>query len=301
MRAVQFSELGAPEVMRFVDAPEPHAGPGQLRIRVAAAGVNPVDWKIRSGASRRPVPIALPSIPGMDAAGTVDEVGEGRADFAVGDEVFGPTVTGAYAEFALLEIAARKPATMSWAEAGGLPSAVETATRALNELGVLAGETLFISGAAGGVGLAAVQLARERGVRVIGSASADNQYFLHAFGAEPVVYGADLVARVRAIARDGVSRALDVTGHGVIPDLIELTGSKTTVMTLADAAGFDLGVEFSTGSRGRAFEGLHVAASLFEEGRFTLPATNTFTLDQAPEAHRLSETGHIRGKIVMML
>lgn len=299
MRAIQFATLGPPDVLRLVEVPEPHVGSGQIRIVVKAAGVNPVDWKIRSGASKRAVPVPLPSIPGMDAAGVVDEIGDGVTGVAIGDAVFGQTVSGATAEFALLEAWARKPAALSFAEASGMPSAVETATRALNELGVRAGETLLISGAAGGVGSAAVQLARERGLRVIGTASEGNQDFLRSLGAEPTTYGPGLTGRVVAIAPEGVDRALDVTGHGVLPELIALVGSTERVMTLADSTAPELGVQFSTGSKGRAFDGLAVAADLYERGRFSLVVSQEFPFEQAAEAHRLSETGHVRGKIVV--
>lgn len=301
MRAIQFATLGDPSVLQLVEVPEPHAGSGEIRISVKAAGVNPVDWKIRSGASKRAVPVSLPSIPGMDAAGVVDEIGDGVTGVAIGDAVFGQTVTGATAEFALLGVWVRKPASMSFAEASGMPSAVETATRALNELGVAAGETLLISGAAGGVGVAAVQLARERGLSVIGTASEGNQDYLRSLGAEPTTYGPGLTERVLALAPEGVDRALDVTGYGVLPELITLVGSTERVMTLADSTAAELGVEFSTGSRGRAFDGLAVAADLYERGRFSLVVSQEFPFERAAEAHRLSETGHMRGKIVITI
>ncbi len=121
MKAVQFSEYGGPEVLRVVDVEEPHAGPGQIRVAVRGAGVNPVDWKIRSGALRQAMPLELPSIPGSDVAGVVDEVGEGVTDVGIGDEVFGFAVDGAAAEYAVLEHYASKPAGLSWAEAAACP------------------------------------------------------------------------------------------------------------------------------------------------------------------------------------
>src|SRR6201999_1658884 len=160
---MRFDRLGPPEVLRLTDVDDPHPGPGQLRIRVRAAGINPVDWKIRGGTSRRAGPVPLPGIPGREAAGVVDEVGADVAGVSVGDEVFGSAVTGAAAELTVLDHWAARPAGMPWTQAAGLPMAVETAARALDELGPLAGRTLVISGAAGGVGTAAVQLALARG------------------------------------------------------------------------------------------------------------------------------------------
>jgi D-arabinose 1-dehydrogenase-like Zn-dependent alcohol dehydrogenase len=150
MKAMRFDRLGPPDVLRLTEADDPHPGPGQVRIRVRAAGVNPVDWKIRGGSSRRAVPIALPSIPGLEAAGVIDEIGPGVAGVRAGDEVFGAAVTGAAAEYTVLDHWAVKPAAMPWAEAAALPMAVETAARALDLLGELDGRRLLISGAAGG-------------------------------------------------------------------------------------------------------------------------------------------------------
>lgn len=300
MRAVQFATFGPPDVLQMVDVHEPHATGSQVRIAVRAAGVNPVDWKIRGGTSRRAVPVALPSIPGMDAAGIVDEIGDGVTGIRLGDEVFGPTVTGAYAQFAIMESVTVKPARMSWAEVAALPSAVETATRALDELGVRPGDTLLISGAAGGVGSAAVQLAVHRGAHVIGTASPENQEYLRQLGAEPTSYGDGLVDRVTVLAPAGVDRALDVAGHGVLPALIALTGSPHRVLTLIDPAAEALGVAFSTGANGRAFAGLQTAADLYVQGRFVIEL-QSFALDDAAAAHRLSETGHSRGRIVLTL
>ena len=206
MKAVQFSEYGGPEVLHVSDVEEPHAGAGQIRVAVRGAGVNPVDWKVRSGAMQQFMPIDLPSIPGSDVAGVVDEVGDGVTDVSVGDEVFGFAVGGAAAEEAVLEHYAKKPAGMSWAEAAGLPVAVETAVRTLDLLGLEPGQTILVNGAAGGVGSAAVQFARARGARVIGTASEGNHEFLRTLGAEPTTYGDGMVDRVRALAPEGVDR-----------------------------------------------------------------------------------------------
>jgi NADPH:quinone reductase-like Zn-dependent oxidoreductase len=203
MKAIHFDRFGPPEVLQLVDINDPHPAPGQIRIRVRAAGINPVDWKIRGGSSRRAIPVALPSIPGLEAAGVVGEVGADVEGVSAGDEVFGSAVTGAAAKNTVLDHWAAKPAAMPWTEAAGLTMAVETAARGLDLLGELAGRRLVISGAAGGVGTAAVQLALARGATVIGTASTGNQDYLRSLGAAATTYGPGLPDRVRAIAPAG--------------------------------------------------------------------------------------------------
>jgi NADPH:quinone reductase-like Zn-dependent oxidoreductase len=300
MKAAQFDELGPPEALRIVDIPEPHAGPGQIRVAVRAAGVNPVDWKIRSGASKRATPIPLPSVPGLDAAGIVDEVGADVRDIAVGDAVFGNAVSGAAAQYAVLSHWAVKPDTMSWAEASGLATAVETAGRALDVLGVGEGYTVLISGAAGGVGAATVQFARARGAHVIGTASRDNLGYLESLGALATTYGPGLPDRVRLLAPGGVDGALDIAGHEVLPDLIEIVGSPENVVSVGDFGSPALGVHFTMGQEGRAYYAFALAADLFRQGRFTMPVARTFPLEEIAEAHRISEAGHVRGKLVVL-
>jgi NADPH:quinone reductase-like Zn-dependent oxidoreductase len=217
MKAVRFSRFGGPEVLEIV-----------------------------------------PQTMGHEAAGVVDELGEGVADVAIGDRVFGFSAEGAaQAELAVLSYYAPIPPSLDFPGAAALPAAIETATRALDQLGVGSGGTLLINGASGSVGSAAVQLAVVRGARVIGTASPANHEYLRSLGAEPVAYGEGLVERVRALAPDGVDEALDVAGSGVLPELIE-------------------------------------------SGRFSLPVAQTFPLAGIAEAHRVSEDGHVRGKLVLL-
>src|SRR3954451_10590705 len=252
MKAVQFSEYGDPDVLRVADVAEPHAGPGQIRIAVRAASVNAIDWKKRSGMLAEALPVELPHTPGYDAAGVVDEVGDGVEGVAVGDEVFGFTADsgGAYAEYAVLDRFAAKPPELSFEEAAGYPVAVETSARVLDLLGD--GESIVVNGAAGGVGTAAVQLARARGMRVIGTAGEGNHEFLRSLGAEPTTYGDGLVERIRALAPDGVDLAFDTAGNGAIPDLIELPGAPAKVATIADCGAAELGAKVTGGGDGRA-------------------------------------------------
>jgi NADPH:quinone reductase-like Zn-dependent oxidoreductase len=300
MKAVQFSEYGDPDVLHVADVEEPHASRGQIRIAVEAAGVNPIDWKIRSGAMREVMPLDLPSVPGSDVAGVVDEVGDGVTDVAVSDDVFGFAVGGGTAEFAVLEHYAIKPAGLSWVEAAGLPVAVETAVRTLDLLGLESGHTILVNGAAGGVGSAAVQFALARGARVIGTAGEANHEYLRALGAEPTTYGEGLVERVRRLAPDGVDRALDTAGRGALPELFEITGGPEHVVTIADFTAAEHGVRVTTGADPRSWDALDEAARLHEAGRFTLAVAQTFPFEQASEAHRVSEDGHVRGKLVLM-
>jgi NADPH:quinone reductase-like Zn-dependent oxidoreductase len=300
MKAVRFGEYGGPEVLRVDDVEDPHAGAGQVRVAVHAAGVNPVDWKIRSGAMAAVVPVEFPRITGSDVAGVVDEVGDGVTDASVGDEVFGSAVGGASAEYAVLDHYAAKPAGLGWAEAAGLPVAVETALRVLKLLGLEKGQTLVVNGAAGGVGIAAIQFARERGARVIGTASESNHEFLRGLGAEPTTYGDGLVERVRELAPDGVDRAFDAAGHGALPALIELTGSPDNVVTIADFTAPEHGVRVTTGGDDRSWEALGQAATLHDAGRFAMPVAGVFRFSEAAEAHRLSADGHVRGKLVLV-
>jgi NADPH:quinone reductase-like Zn-dependent oxidoreductase len=300
VRAVQFAEYGDPEVLGVAEIAEPHAGPGQIRIAVRAASVNALDWKKRSGMLAQYMPLELPHVGGHDAAGVVDEVGDGADGVSVGDEVFGFTVggQGAFAEYALLDDVAHKPAGLSWEEAAGYPVATETAMRGLDLLDVKAGQTLIVNGGAGGVGIAVVQFARERGAAVIATASERNHDFLRSLGAQATTYGDGLAERVRALG--GADLAYDAAGFGALPALIEITGSPDNVITIADGSGAELGVRVSGGDITRALHGLTEAARLWEAGRFSLPVERTFTLAEAAEAHRLSEAGHVRGKLAIV-
>ena len=198
-----------------------------------AAGVNALDWKIRAGYLREAMPVQLPSGTGREAAGVIDEVGAGVDDVAVGDAVFG-SGDATFAEHTVLTAWARKPTGLSFEEAAGYPVAVETAIRIVNQIGVRSGETLLVSGASGGVGSAVLQIARSRGIVVIGTASARNQGYVRSLGAIPTVYGEGLIERVRALAPEGIDAALDIAGSGVIPELIALTGEPTKVLSIAD-------------------------------------------------------------------
>jgi NADPH:quinone reductase-like Zn-dependent oxidoreductase len=298
MRAIQYKSFGGPEVLELVDAPEPHAAANQIRVAVKAVGINPVDWKFRQGMMGGEFPRGT----GLEVSGVVDEVGDEVTDVAVGDAVFGSTQDGA-ADFAVLEHYARIPSSLDFAGAAALTVAVETATRTLDLLDVGEGQTVLVNGAAGGVGTSTVQLARERGAHVIGTASEANHDYLRSYGATPTTYGEGLVERVRELAPDGVDRAIDDAGGGALPALVELTGSPERVVTIADYQGAqETGVRVSGGPDAkRAWYALAEIGKLIDAGRFSIPVAQAFPLEQIAEAHRLSETGHVRGKLVLIV
>ncbi|MFF2396991.1 NADP-dependent oxidoreductase [Nocardia sp. NPDC058114] len=297
MRKVSFAEFGGPDVLQLIDAEEPHAGPSRIRIAVRAAGVNPVDWRLREGQILGAHPIALPAGVGLDAAGVVDEVGAGVDGVEVGDPVFGEG-SSTYAEFAVLTAWARMPAGLTFEEAAGYPSVVETALRVIGEVGVRAGQTLLVSGASGGVGSAVLQIARERGITVIGTAGAANQDYLRSLGALPTTYGEGWVERVRRFGP--IDAALDLAGSGVIGELVELTGDPQRVLTIADLGAPALGVRFS-GVAGSVPDALAEAAALISQGTLRIPVEKSYSLSDAAAAHVDSQAGHSRGRRVIVI
>jgi NADPH:quinone reductase-like Zn-dependent oxidoreductase len=308
MFAVQFDQFGPPGVLAIGTRAEPHAGPGEIRVQVAAAGVSPVDLALRSGSSPSRGKLMLPHVPGVDAAGVIDEIGAGVGGFAPGDEVFGSVdiarLGGASAQFAVLAFWAAKPPSMSWTEAGAAGTSVETATRALDALGVKAGTTVLVDGAAGGVGSIAVQLASARGARVIGTARPDSHDFLAGLGAIPVAYGPGLAERVRGLGLGLPDLALDVAGAGSLEDLIAVTGDAGAVVTLADFTGAARGVRLSLGQYGGEPDGrrgLAIAAELSSQGRFRVPVQKAFPPARAAEAHATAAQGARQGKIALDL
>ncbi|MEU5085220.1 NADP-dependent oxidoreductase [Streptomyces sp. NPDC021356] len=297
MKKVSFAEFGGPEVLHLIDAEEPRPGPGRIRIAVRAAGVNPVDWRIREGQILGAHPVELPSGVGQDAAGVVEEVGEGVEGVEVGDRVFGEG-SSTYAESAVLWAWAPVPEGLTFEEAAGYPSVVETALRIIGQVGVRPGQTLLVSGASGGVGSAVLQIARDRGITVIGTAGAANQDYLRDLGALATTYGDGWVERVRRLGR--VDAALDLAGSGVIRELVELTGDPRKVVSIADLGAPDLGVRFS-GVAGSMPDALTEAVDLIARGRLHIPVEKTYTLAEAADAHRDSRAGHARGRRVIVV
>ncbi|PVZ14963.1 NADP-dependent oxidoreductase [Actinomycetospora cinnamomea] len=307
-RAVQYARFGGPEVLELVEREDPVPGEGQVRLAVRAAAVNPLDWKLRSGAMASGDAPPEPRVPGFDVAGVVDAVGVGVTDLAVGDEVLGKAVGGAYAEKALASVRTlvRKPAEVSWEVAAAVPVVATTAYRVLALLGLGEGDhtgtTLVVDGAAGGVGVMAVQVAVARGARVIGTAGEAHQDEVRALGATPVVYGEGLAERVRAVAPQGVDRALDTAGKGALRDLVALTGAPERVVTIADYAGAqELGVTFSSGGDpDEETRALADAVARLADGRLRAPTVVTYPLADAGRAQDDNQHRRVAGKLVLL-
>lgn len=300
MKAVVIDRFGDPEVLALTEQDAPVPGPGQVRIRVRAAGLNPLDAKIRSGAVQELVPVQLPAVLGLEVAGTVDALGDDVRGVVVGDEVLGFADTGGYAELALATTVTRKPAGLDWGAAAALPMATETALRVLRQLEVGEGETLLVHGAAGAVGTFAVQFAVARGATVIGTASEGNHEHLRLLGAVPVVYGEGLVGRVRALAPTGVDAVLDAAGQGALLDSVELRGGTSRIVTIADPAAFGMGIPFS-GEAQRDAGDLARAARDAADGRLQVVVSGRYALQDAAAAHSALEAGHARGKSVLLV
>jgi NADPH:quinone reductase-like Zn-dependent oxidoreductase len=299
MFALQFTEYGGPEVIRLGEAPEPHAGPGQIRIVVRAASVNAADWKYRSGMYAQGKPLEGTGYLGYDAAGVVDEVGEGVTGVAIGDDVFGRG-TGTQAEYAVLDAWAHKPASVDWAVAAAAGVVAETAERVLRLLGVTSGSTLFIDGGAGGVGSAAAQIAKARGATVIASASEARQDYLREIGAIPVVYGEGMVERVRALPADKIDAVLDTAGKTPIEDLISLAPEPSQVVSIANSAAAKAGARMTGGgSDSQPMKALAEAAELLEQSKLVIKI-QTFPFERAAEAYEISQGGHARAKLVLL-
>jgi NADPH:quinone reductase-like Zn-dependent oxidoreductase len=299
MRALQYNTYGGPEVLQWAEAPEPHAGPGQLRIAVRAASVNPIDWKALTGMLSGGEPLAGTGYLGYDAAGVVDEVGDQVSGVAVGDEVFGRGQK-TQAQYAVLDAWAAKPPSIDWAVSAAAGVAGETSERGLRLLEVNAGDTLFVDGGAGGVGAVAVQMALARGAKVIASASEANHDYLREIGATPVGYGQGLAERVRAAAGGPVDAVLDVAGKTPVQDLIGLASEPSQVVSIANYAAGQAGARVSGGGAdSRPMEALALVAELLAQNKLVIKV-QTFPVDRAAEAYRISQSGHVRGKLVLI-
>ncbi|MGO9975029.1 MAG: NADP-dependent oxidoreductase [Solirubrobacteraceae bacterium] len=301
MKAITYSRHGGPEVLELTDIPLPEPAADQVRVRVHAASVNPIDIKRRRGDLASVMPVSFPVRPGIDFAGVIDAVGSDDGEHRVGDDVLGFAISGSYAEFALAEVVTAKPADLSWELAASLPTVGETAARVLRDLNLPDGGTLLVHGAAGGVGSIATQLGASRGITVIGVSGAAGADVVRAHAAAHVGYDEDLVQSVRALAPQGVDRALDASGRGVLPALIELTGSPERVITIADGSAQRHGVRFSGAGGGeRAFAELPELAQQTATGALEITVWRTYPLVHAGTAHADIEAGVNRGKIVLI-
>jgi NADPH:quinone reductase-like Zn-dependent oxidoreductase len=299
MRALQFRTYGGPEVLEWAEAPEPHAGPGEIRIAVRAASVNPIDWKAFTGSLSGGRPMTGVGYLGSDAAGVVDEVGEGVTGVTVGAEVLGRG-RNTQAQYAVLDSWAAKPPSVDWAVAAAAGVAGETSERGLRLLGVQAGDTVFVDGGAGGVGAVAVQMAVARGARVIASASEANHDYLREIGATPVLYGDGVADRVRAAAGGPVDAVFDVAGQTPPEVLVGLTSEPSQVLSIANFAAGEAGARVSGGGDdSQPMTALAHVAELLAQNKLVIKV-QTFPFDRAAEAERISLAGHVRGKIVLV-
>jgi NADPH:quinone reductase-like Zn-dependent oxidoreductase len=302
-RAVRFEEYGDVDVLNVVEVQDPVPGPGQLLVRVKAAGVNPGEAKIRDGLLAERWPATFPSGQGSDLAGVVQQVGEGVDGFSAGDEVIGFTGERAsQAELVVIEAAnaTPKPAGVSWDVAGSLFVAGATAWAAVRAVSLVAGDTVVVSGAAGGVGVIAVQLAKRAGATVIGLASERHHEWLRSHGVVPVTYGDGVAERIGEAAPDGVDAFLDLVGGGYVQLALELGVSPERINTIADFAAVDKhGVKSEGNAFGASAEVLAELAGLIDAGELEVPIAATYPLDQVRDAYRELADNHTRGKIVL--
>jgi NADPH:quinone reductase-like Zn-dependent oxidoreductase len=302
MKAYVYNGHGGPEVESFADVPRPEPGPGQLLIAVHAAGVNPADWKRRSGAMRTPdsPPEHFPLLFGREAAGVVEALGDGADGYAVGDTVFGNTDAGGFSEHALLPVGvtARKPEGLSFTDAATLPVAAATAYDGIRQLALPAGATLLITGVGGGVGVAAAQIARHDGLTVVGTASAGKKAFIESLGVTHVEYGPGVADRIRRAAPQGIDAIFDQVGGQALEDVAPLLADRSKLISAGDRdATARLGGTFV--ARARTREVLDAVAELVVSGALSPHVTDTFPLGQAAAALRLVEDGHAQGKVVI--
>jgi NADPH:quinone reductase-like Zn-dependent oxidoreductase len=304
MRAIVANRYGGPETLETAEVDDPKVGPDSVLVRVKAAGVNPVDWKIVAGFLDPIMYVHFPLVPGWDVSGVVEAVGLDAPEYSVGDEVFGyvrkdEVQHGTYAQLvaAPVRTLAPKPASLSWQQAAGVPLAGLTAWQSLARVAVAAGDTVLVHAAAGGVGSFAVQIAVAKGARVIGTAGEHNHDFLRSLGAEPVTYGEGLADRVRQLAPEGVDAAVDYVGGGTVAVSQELLKDRSRVASIADAevkqrGGHHVWVRSDSAD-------LAALARLADAGKLTVHVERALPLAEAAEAFRLSKTGRTRGKIVL--
>jgi NADPH:quinone reductase-like Zn-dependent oxidoreductase len=302
VKAVRFDEYGGVGVLKVVDVPRPVPGPGQVLVQVKAAGINPGEAKIRAGLLHARFPATFPSGEGSDLAGIVAETAV--AGFSAGDEVIGYTDNRAsHAEYVLVgeQNLTVKPAGLPWEVAGSLFVAGTTAYAAVRAVALTEGDTVVVSGAAGGVGSVAVQLARRAGATVIGLASEANHEWLAGHGVIPVAYGDGVADRIRKAASK-VDAFIDTFGADYVELALELGIEPTRIDTIANfGAVGKYGVKGEGNAAGASARVLAELARLIADGQLELPIAATFPLSQVQDAYRRLERGHIRGKIVLTM
>ncbi|MDN3352829.1 NADP-dependent oxidoreductase [Actinomadura sp. DC4] len=302
-QAVRYEEYGGIDVLRVVEVERPVPGPGQVLVAVKAAGINPGEAAVREGVFAERWPSTFPSGQGSDLAGVIEELGPDVEAFAAGDEVIGFTHERAsQAELVVVEAAdlTRRPEGVSWEAAGSLFVAGTTAWAAVRAVAPGEGDTVVVSGAAGGVGSLAVQLARRTGATVIGLASPANHEWLAAHDVVPVAYGEGVADRVRAAAPDGVDAFIDTYGDGYVELALELGVAPERVNTIIDFPAVEKhGVKAEGNMDGASAEVLAELAALIADGRLEVPITRVYALADVRAAYEEVERRHARGKIVL--
>jgi NADPH:quinone reductase-like Zn-dependent oxidoreductase len=300
-RFVRYEQFGGPEVLAVVDVEPPHPGRGQVRVRVLAAGLNPVDFKIfRGGPAAEAYGAKLPSGVGNDFAGIIDEIGDGVTEWTAGDEVLGGLRHFAMADCVIVDASGgliRKPAALDFDTAGTLSIAGRTAWASVAAIAPTQADTVLVSAAAGGVGVLAAQLARRAGAAVIGTAGESNQDFLRSLGVTPLVYGDGLADRIRHVAPDGVTAALDNHGSDTVALALELGVRPERINTIA-AHGIP-GVQ-TVGGAAAGLSELERVARMLADADIVLPIDSVFPIERVGEAYERLEAGHVRGKIVVV-
>ncbi|WP_207803871.1 NADP-dependent oxidoreductase [Kocuria tytonicola] len=303
MKAQTYQQYGDPSVLELTDQPLPKVGPGEVLVRVKAAGINPVDWKVMSGGLDPVMNAQFPVVPGWDVAGVVTQKGFDTPGVSEGDEVIAYARKdwvhgGTFAQYVSVPVRALapKPEAMSWEEAGGLPLAGLTAYQVLTRLGLAEGKTVLIHAASGGVGSMGVQIAKAFGARVIGTASAKNHDYVRELGAEPVEYGEGLAERVRELAPNGVDVVADFVG-GVLEDTLAVLAEGAQHGSIADPSVAENGGHYLWVTPDS--EQLTELARLADAGKLAVRVDRTFPLEQLPEAFAASQEGHAVGKIVL--
>jgi NADPH:quinone reductase-like Zn-dependent oxidoreductase len=305
MRAVRFDEYGGIDVLRVDDVPKPIPGPGQVLVRVKAAGINPGEEKIREGFLHSLWPATFPSGEGTDLAGVIEQTGDGVTAVAVGDEVIGWVDTrSSQAEYAVVDAAnvIPKPAAVPWEVAGAIPVAGFTAWAAVRAVGAGSGDTVVVSGAAGGVGSIAVQLAKRNGADVVGLAGERNHDWLRAHGVIPVTYGDGVADRIRAAAPHAPAAFIDTYGEDYVElALNELGISAERVDTIVRFDAVEkYGIKAEGNSAGASAAVLAQLAGLIADGELEIPIAATYPLAEVGAAFTELAKGHIRGKIVLV-
>jgi NADPH:quinone reductase-like Zn-dependent oxidoreductase len=301
VKAFGYRSNGGPDVQEFLDLEMPAPLPGELLVEVRSAGVNPVDWKIRSGMLGEASAADLPAVLGSEVSGVVREVGKDVEGFAENDEVFGSVApgSGGYTEFTLVTAtaAAHKPPQVSFNDAATLPVAAATAYDGVTQLGLKEGQTLLINGVGGGVGVAAAQIARDLGINVIGTASEDKRALIETLGATLVPYGDGVDERIKQILPDGVDAILDLAGHDGLRAVAGLVTDRSKLISAGEPAVADLGGHMI--ERDRTSRVLEIVAALVAEGKLDPHVEDVRPLDEAADALAAVEIGHARGKVVI--